>query len=109
MTGDFQIGNPAGYPLIGTGCEYYRDIRLLFYCQGVMINDTGLFTCGAVTDRRRMVVRYPKRRSLRVKRETGQTPVRARHCRSGVHEYCPCYADSHWRNLPGRRFMHDDG
>ena len=42
MTGDFQIGNPAGYPLIGTGCEYCRDIRLLFYCPGVMINDTGL-------------------------------------------------------------------
>ena len=88
--------------------RFFRDIRLLFYCGDVMIIVTGPYTCGAVMNHRAVVLSICPG-VMRVKRETGQKPVRARHCRSGVHEHCPSQTDSHWQFLPGRRLMCDDG
>lgn len=72
--------------------RFFRDIRLLFYCGDVMIIVTGPYTCGAVMNHRAVVLSICPG-VMRVKRETGQKPVRARHCRSGVHEHCPSQTD----------------
>ena len=73
-----------------------------------MIIVTGSYTCGAVMNHRAVVLSICPG-VMRVKRETGQKPARARHCRSGVHEHCPSQTDSHWQFLLGRRLICDDG
>ena len=64
-----------------------------------MIIVTGPYTCGAVMNHRAVVLSICPG-VMRVKRETGQKPVRARHCRSGVHEHCPSQMMDEPGNLP---------